>query len=284
VGEVTAEDIEILQTRLMDPCSPNFESMNEEFNDCIWAFPTKSLADQHNKKKSRELKTKLAAEGKEIYTVNAQDTYADGYQRGQTCDPSLVPTNESKTGGIVGSLLMGEGSRFMLRRNKDVETGKVNGATGTILAFEWNYGREQPTIGSLPTRVKVQFDHMHNEEWLQPDNIEFDGKKNIRINRRMLSMILAWGLNHHKLQGITTDKIVIDVGKKTFAKGMAYVALSRVKTLAGLAISSLDLNKLLTSPDVVDQNGKIKRKGYTPCDTTALAELRRLREVFLQEE
>jgi len=50
-----------------------------------------------------------------------------------------------------------------------------------------------------------------------------------------------------------------------FQKGMAYVSLSRVKTLAGLAISDLDVSKLLTTDK------------YCPCDLAALQELERLR-------
>jgi len=52
----------------------------------------------------------------------------------------------------------------------------------------------------------------------------------------------------HKLQGVTLNKVVIDLGKKLFAKGQAYVALSRVKTLDGITISDLDSNKLLKNP------------------------------------
>lgn len=64
------------------------------------------------------------------------------------------------------------------------------------------------------------------------------------------------------------DKIVLDLGSKVFAKGMAYVALSRVRTLSGLAICDLDVSKLLTT------------RKYTPCDLVALKELERLRETF----
>ncbi|CAK1589189.1 unnamed protein product [Parnassius mnemosyne] len=64
----------------------------------------------------------------------------------------------------------------------------------------------------------------------------------------MLPKILCWAVTVHKLQGATLDKAVIDLGKKGFAKGKAYVVLSRVITLEGIAISDLEPNKVLHKP------------------------------------
>ncbi|MBS1636006.1 MAG: helix-turn-helix domain-containing protein [Bacteroidetes bacterium] len=48
---------------------------------------------------------------------------------------------------------------------------------------------------------------------------------------------LAWSITVHKSQGLTFDKAIVDIGS-AFAPGQVYVALSRLRSLAGLVLTS----------------------------------------------
>lgn len=65
-----------------------------------------------------------------------------------------------------------------------------------------------------------------------------------------IPLILAWAITIHKAQGATLESAEIDVGKCIFECGQMYVALSRIKDMEGLFLSSYDRRSLMIDPKV----------------------------------
>jgi ATP-dependent DNA helicase PIF1 len=161
---------------------------------------------------------------------------AKRYVMNGTGAPPLIEA--LKRGCLSPELLtLKEGAVVMGTKNIPA-LGIANGTLGTVVSFE--RGTDYPVIethdGRLITVAPV--------EWA----VEEGGKARAKIAQ--VPLRLAWAITVHKSQGMSMDAAAIDLSR-AFEYGQGYVALSRVRSLAGLHILGWSEQALIVHPLVV---------------------------------
>lgn len=200
-----------------------------------------------------------------VITVIAQHTMIDSHtgsvRRGFVVPRALIPKSPDECGGLQNTVRLAVGCRILLRRNVHTEDGLANGAIGTVRGFRWT-GTESTTVAPQPARnptaVFVEFDDARTGSlWrLQYGMAAGTGPVAIeqvsarftpatggmtglsQIVRSQFPLDLTYAMTIHRVQGMSLDRAVIDLGTGIISDGQAYVALSRVRTLEGVAICS----------------------------------------------
>jgi ATP-dependent exoDNAse (exonuclease V) alpha subunit len=54
---------------------------------------------------------------------------------------------------------------------------------------------------------------------------------------QQVPVALGWAITIHKSQGLTLDKLTLDLGGGAFCEGQTYVALSRAKSINGITLT-----------------------------------------------
>lgn len=139
-----------------------------------------------------------------------------------------------------------EEAMVMFTKN-NFEKGYVNGTLGRIIGFDSLAG--WPLVKTSDGRtIKVE-----PTSW----EVMEDGK--VRASIEQVPLRLAWAITVHKSQGMSLDAAEIDLSR-AFVYGQGYVALSRVRALAGLKLSGMNPNALQVDPRVSKQDQIFKEE------------------------
>lgn len=148
----------------------------------------------------------------------------------------------------LSELILKEGALVMFVKN-NFEKGYVNGTLGKVVAFE------KDEFGILPVVETVSGKRITatKEIW----GLEEDGGTVAEI--KQIPLRLAWAITVHKSQGMSLDAAEIDLSR-SFEPGMGYVALSRVRTLAGLRLTGLNETALKVNQDILIFDRELERQ------------------------
>jgi hypothetical protein len=129
-------------------------------------------------------------------------------------------------------LALKRGAQVMFTRN-DPERRWVNGTLGTV---------ERLKKESVSVRLRDGDVHeVDLAEW-QDIDYAFDKKENRVVEEiagtyTQYPLMLAWSVTIHKAQGLTLERVAVDLGRGAFADGQVYVALSRCQSIEGLSLT-----------------------------------------------
>ena len=139
------------------------------------------------------------------------------------------------------------GARVMFTRNDITMHRYVNGTLGVVTGFSKENG--WPIVKTNGGKTI----YAEPDEW----HIEDGGRVLARIIQ--IPLRLAWAMTVHKSQGMSLDAAHMDLSD-TFEYGQGYVALSRVRTLAGLSLAGLNQRALEVHPEILAKDTEFRTK------------------------
>lgn len=209
--------------RLNERVNPDSESKGEDF---VMTLATRrDMVDSINDSHLAELKSQSI-----IYIGKICDDFPE----------SSLPSPKE--------LELKVGAQVVFIRN-DREKRWVNGTIGKVYC-------------ATADKLEVEFENgdrhvVEPEVW---ENIEYKyNEKTKSVDEKLLGTYtqypvkLAWALTIHKSQGLTFNKLRIDVGPGAFSGGQTYVALSRSTSLEGITlVNPVSERDIFVSPAITE--------------------------------
>ena len=268
-GCFTAEDIDVLKKRIVGSNS-EIDLTKAPFKEALRLFPRVADCDTYNEEQLYKL-------GSQVHTMTATHVLLEcrrlphgAVNYGQVPE-QLIPEDDKVCAGLPRQVKLALGAEVMLRRNIKCGEGLVNGARGTVVGFKWSSNNITP--GELPREVYVKFhdskvgqlsmvpvnDGEQEAVPIEPLSAKFHGLQGTVIQRTQIPLILCWAATVHKVQGLSMDAAVLDIRDKIFQPGMTYVALSRVRTLSGVALVDMSARKITANKRIQEEMDRLRQ-------------------------
>ncbi len=128
------------------------------------------------------------------------------------------------------------GAKVMFTKN-DPSFKFVNGTLGVVTGFS-----KENSYPIIKTSAK-------NDLTVEPMEWHLEDGDRILARITQVPLRLAWAITVHKSQGMSLDSAHMDLSQ-VFEYGQGYVALSRVRSLAGLTLAGINEQALKVHPDI----------------------------------
>ena len=188
--------------------------------------------------------TRLYTHNSDVDAINAEklaeldgatSTYKMKTKGNKTVQESLIRNCLSPS--VLG---LKKEAMVMCTKN-NFEAGYANGTLARVVGFDSFEGN--PIIETAEKRRIT----------IEPVNWEMAEDGKIIASIEQLPLRLAWAITVHKSQGMSLDAVEVDLSK-SFVFGQGYVALSRVRSLAGLKVLGMNPNALVVDPKIIEQD------------------------------
>jgi len=244
IGEPTDEDIKILEDR--NKAYFEYKKIKDKLDiQPTILLPKVIQVNVYNSEKLRRIKSdqitiKSIDNIRFLRNINKkyEETYIKSYKKLlDDCIPE--------------KLIIKIGAQVMLRINVNIMSGLVNGSCGIVENIFYKLNENSQT--KIPDKILVKFNINGNiiREIFSPHTWEYKDEK-VHARRHQFPFILSWAITIHKAQGSTLESAICNIGSHIFESGQAYIAISRVRDINNLYLSSFNPDNIYANEESLD--------------------------------